>query len=298
MTMKICPRRISWIYLFEKVLCFIIVFLVNPCYFIFHMTFIRNNLVALYNPEPVQYWFHFFMSWFCFINVTGNIFMAIFTDTSLKKNFSSRYGFDGGTYCGICKKFRPPKSWHCRKCNVCILRRNHHCFFISRCIGINNQRYFLLYLAYILISLVYSTYHDFFVVASKFERTVDMLVSMIFPFNPVTRSMVLRSCKVPALYALFLALNVALIIWLLFVIYYHWQNAIRGVTPHERLSLERKKLSDAHNTDQIDRNEDTSNWKENMLRIFGTRWYLAILIPFVDSPFPEEGRKSGQWKLA
>ena len=30
-------------------------------------------------------------------------------------------------YCEICKGFKAPRSHHCRKCNRCILKMDHHC---------------------------------------------------------------------------------------------------------------------------------------------------------------------------
>ncbi|KAL0892562.1 hypothetical protein ABMA27_015660 [Loxostege sticticalis] len=290
--MRFHLSRMSWVCLYEKVQCSVILFLLTPGYFLFHMTVIRANLVALYNPGPVQHWCHFFMSCFFYINVFGNLIMATFTDTSLKKNFGSSYAFDGGTYCEICKKLRPPKSWHCPKCNVCILRRNHHCYFISRCIGMNNQRYFLLYLTYILISLVYSTYHDFFFVASEFENKLEFLVSII-PIMaltaPVVRLLLQGSYRVTDLYAFLLNLNLFLIVCFWTCVRYHWQNAIEGMTSYERVILERKNHPNARNTDEVPliRKVGPGDWKKNLIKVFGTRWYLAILIPFADSPLPE-----------
>ncbi|EDV53623.1 probable palmitoyltransferase ZDHHC24 [Drosophila erecta] len=49
-------------------------------------------------------------------------------------------------YCSTCQKVVPPRSWHCRLCNVCILKRDHHCTFFANCVGHNNQRYFLAFL--------------------------------------------------------------------------------------------------------------------------------------------------------
>ncbi|KAL7720132.1 Palmitoyltransferase [Entamoeba marina] len=56
-------------------------------------------------------------------------------------------------YCGICKQFRPPRSYHCKKCGVCILKRDHHCPWIGQCVGYFNHKYFIQFLFYATISL-------------------------------------------------------------------------------------------------------------------------------------------------
>lgn len=52
--------------------------------------------------------------------------------------------------CPHCKCVKPPKSHHCRQCNMCIVRMDHHCPWIGNCVGYNNQKAFLLFLLYVL----------------------------------------------------------------------------------------------------------------------------------------------------
>jgi len=59
-------------------------------------------------------------------------------------------------YCGACSIKRPERAKHCKICNKCFLRWDHHCSWIGNCIGLYNQKTFCLY-------LFYSTLENFFV---------------------------------------------------------------------------------------------------------------------------------------
>lgn len=61
---------------------------------------------------------------------------------------------------------KPFRAHHCSKCNVCILKMDHHCqyaesFFvhcrwINNCVGARNQKYFILYLLYVHMGEVFA----------------------------------------------------------------------------------------------------------------------------------------------
>jgi palmitoyltransferase len=37
--------------------------------------------------------------------------------------------------CVVCEAVTPPRAWHCNVCNICILKREHHCMFVGYCVG-------------------------------------------------------------------------------------------------------------------------------------------------------------------
>ena len=49
---------------------------------------------------------------------------------------------DNYKFCFQCRKFRPPRSYHCKECNRCILKMDHHCEWLHTCIGLQNYKYF------------------------------------------------------------------------------------------------------------------------------------------------------------
>ena len=44
----------------------------------------------------------------------------------------------------------------CRRCNLCIMDMDHHCFFLNKCVGRNNLKPFLLFLSWLLLGALYT----------------------------------------------------------------------------------------------------------------------------------------------
>ena len=54
--------------------------------------------------------------------------------------------------CKKCKdQWKPPRAHHCSRCNKCVFRMDHHCVWIHNCVASHNQKYFVLFLLYVLL---------------------------------------------------------------------------------------------------------------------------------------------------
>lgn len=61
------------------------------------------------------------------------------------------------SHCKTCNIYTPPRAYHCKACNVygkrslrrwnsCVRRYDHHCPYMSNCIGLRNYRFFYAFL--------------------------------------------------------------------------------------------------------------------------------------------------------
>jgi palmitoyltransferase len=58
-------------------------------------------------------------------------------------------------WCRKCKLPKPRRAHHCSICNKCVLRMDHHCPWVSNCVGLNNYRYFVLFMTYLWLGCLY-----------------------------------------------------------------------------------------------------------------------------------------------
>jgi DHHC palmitoyltransferase len=69
------------------------------------------------------------------------------------------------TICTICRIQRPPRAHHCRVCDKCVKKRDHHCPYTANCIGMHNEGDFALFVTYscmLTIVLLWLTYMYYF----------------------------------------------------------------------------------------------------------------------------------------
>lgn len=96
-------------------------------------------------------------------------------------------------HCKWCLKYKPDRCHHCRICNLCILRMDHHCPWVYNCIGFRNHKFFFLLLVYAVIDLliVNLTMFDTVWWSTRTDVSISMMILLMFGETLATFLMVL-----------------------------------------------------------------------------------------------------------
>lgn len=60
-------------------------------------------------------------------------------------------------FCTVCKGYKAPRSHHCRKCGLCVLKMDHHCPWINCCVGHANHGYFTTFLMFAVLGCFHAS---------------------------------------------------------------------------------------------------------------------------------------------
>jgi len=176
-------------------------------------------------------------------------------------------------YCERCLCHRPPRAHHCSVCDVCVLKRDHHCWFGGVCVGHANQRYYVCAILYMLIAAVYGNFYHF-------RFMIDQLGDLGHFGIPICIA-IPHFCAIFGYLSFYQFLvcvlsftGFLLLVLLLWMFLIQMAQIVNGQTQYERRRGDHMYGNGA---------------LENIKAVFGIRWYIAWLFPWISSPLPENG---------
>ncbi|XP_043702767.1 probable protein S-acyltransferase 15 isoform X2 [Telopea speciosissima] len=106
--------------------------------------------------------FFAFMSFFsfgaCVLIDPGNVPSTFVPDVEDDGGSDHRSRKSGAhsRYCDKCSTYKPPRAHHCRVCERCVLRMDHHCLWVNNCVGFSNYKPFVVLITYTTVGCIYS----------------------------------------------------------------------------------------------------------------------------------------------
>lgn len=230
------------------------------------------SLPNVHNVGSTWYYVHLVAMTLLLINVVGAFVAVIIVDSSTKSVFIQSTLLPNWRFCAVCEAVSPPRSWHCNVCNTCILKRDHHCIFTGNCIGHYNQRFFLMFLFYMCIGTAYATRFNSVLIWQNLDFSSPLLVfKMMFPFAVMAFGI---DASENQCFMLIFLVNIVGMFFCGFLAYYHFQCLLRGSVSYEM------------NRNILDYNMGV---KQNVAMVFGNRWFISWLSPFIPSELPHDG---------
>ncbi|GFR65938.1 palmitoyltransferase [Elysia marginata] len=178
--------------------------------------------------------------------------------------------------CLWCRRLRPPRCHHCTLCKRCVLKRDHHCYFTRVCIGVNNQRHFLVFLFW---SIVMTSLASFELIPYTLDRvfSVYSFWNAFFPLNLI--STLSGQLPVPYLHLIFMVWSLIFLFFIsLGMFSFHLFCTLRGLTKFEY--------------DNQIKIVNTQPMFSRLQAVMGRNWGLAVLLPgYLNGPPLEDGIK-------
>ncbi|XP_050501073.1 probable palmitoyltransferase ZDHHC24 [Diabrotica virgifera virgifera] len=227
-------------------------------------------LPRYYIQWSASYNFHFLTGTIILFNICTNLVAIAMCDTSIRGRVLPTDLKPDWKFCSVCESLAPPRSWHCSVCNVCILKRDHHCMFTSYCVGLENHRYFMVFLLYMLIATLYASFYNMRFISHfiTFDFSWKSIFKIVFPLATLFMDWTQNQ------------LFIFLILIVLFgagfsgaLLYFHVDLMFRSVVTHERNTVSK-----------YDRGR-----LENVKLVLGEKWYLVWLSPWIESKLPCDG---------
>ena len=92
---------------------------------------------------------------------------------SIIEELTSEGKLNGQTFCINCMAKKALRSKHCRICDKCVARHDHHCPWVWNCVGVNNHRQFIIFVTSLVMGICFFDYLAYAFFSEKLEKLSD-----------------------------------------------------------------------------------------------------------------------------
>lgn len=137
-------------------------YLLGPHFYIFFIAWILSFIVLVYITFKLYPYCHVavmvvcVLSGCCFLYYYGKVGFSLpgIASSGIEPDEESRKNI---RYCKPCKIIKQPGTKHCYYCDVCILKIDHHCPWVGKCIGRDNICLFYVFLMSVGVAMLMYT---------------------------------------------------------------------------------------------------------------------------------------------
>lgn len=241
-------------------------------------------------------WVHICWAFAIAFNLYACLYRLLSTDSSTQGLVMSTDSLPGWHYCYICEANSPPRAYHCKSCDRCILRRDHHCVFSGKsssearlvrhpkvishslpaacCVGYKNHKYYMGLLFQVAFGSLYAFFfHSPYIWSNLGGLSLRSFFSHSLPI-PFYVFGYIDSWTLLCNFISMLTVIGALFSGGLFA--YHMSILVKNQTTYEK----------AKNITEY----NLKNWRVNLSECLGEKWPLTIFVsPLLDSKLPGNG---------
>lgn len=109
--------------------------------------------------------------------------------------------------CYSCEIVKPDRSKHCSVCKRCVHKMDHHCGWLNRCVGLNNQRRFVFFVAFHLVCEVAFCASIIYLLYSNYESNLTWMEFVRKLLASYKLSLLVSIAHFPGTFFLFAVLN-------------------------------------------------------------------------------------------